>query len=170
MEGTNVTEVYEAFLAKIEQDEWQNVNDLIDAEKDWFQLLKIAIFRFKFPRISLELIKTTPLTPLTPSDISLEPSEPKEIITFAKTLTQGEIQVLATYMKDEWLKRQLASWQLMKQRFSTKDFEIFSPANLMAKIQASIELSKIECVNIINVYCRSIDGKPFDYSRWAGSK
>ena len=46
--------VYDAFLGKILEDEW-NDWDLEDIETDWHTLLMGAIPQFKFPRVSLEV-------------------------------------------------------------------------------------------------------------------
>ena len=54
--GTPFRVVYDAFLARIEQDEWSLITDIGQLERDWFELLKMAINRFMFPRVSLEYI------------------------------------------------------------------------------------------------------------------
>lgn len=154
MGGTPLTKVYETFLAKIEQNEWDAVEELVYAEQDWYKLLEMAINRFMFPRIPLDI-----------SPAVDESGDRK----FIADLTNAEIQVLATYMKNEWYKRNLASWELLKQQYSTKDFQVFSPANLMDKIKESIKLSDQECVSILNTYMRGINGKPFKWSNLAGS-
>jgi hypothetical protein len=49
---TPYTKVYEAFLARILEDEWENW--LIDeAMMDWRQILDMAVPHFKFPRVDL---------------------------------------------------------------------------------------------------------------------
>ena len=50
---TPYEKVYEAFLARILEDEWDEWL-LEEAEQDWRQLLEAAIPWFKFPRVSLE--------------------------------------------------------------------------------------------------------------------
>ena len=50
---TDLQVVYDAFLAKMLEDEWVNW-DLEDIEEDWKSLLKGALPWFKFPRVSLE--------------------------------------------------------------------------------------------------------------------
>ncbi len=152
--GTPLTKVYEAFLAKIEQNEWTTVEEMQAAEKDWFKLLEMAINRFMFPRISLDI------NPI---------EDPTNGFSFIATITTAEIQVLATFMKNEWLKRSLASWELIRQQYTTKDFQFFSPANQMGKIQEAINQSNDECLRILNVYGRAINGKPFNWSGLAGS-
>ena len=53
--ATPFLKIYDAFLARITADEWMLEEELAIVERDWQELLKIAIFRFKYPRISLEL-------------------------------------------------------------------------------------------------------------------
>jgi hypothetical protein len=50
---TPFTKVYEAFLSRILEDEWQQWM-MDEAEQDWRQIMENAITWFKFPRVSLE--------------------------------------------------------------------------------------------------------------------
>ena len=52
---TELQVVYDAFLGKILEDEWDNW-DLEDIEADWKVLLMAAIPNFKFPRVSLDIV------------------------------------------------------------------------------------------------------------------
>jgi len=52
--ATPFLKVYDAFLARITADEWTLEEELAIVERDWQQLLLIAIDRFKYPRVSLE--------------------------------------------------------------------------------------------------------------------
>ena len=52
--ATPFLKVYDAFLARITADEWTLAEELAIVERDWQQLLLIAIDRFKYPRVSLE--------------------------------------------------------------------------------------------------------------------
>ena len=73
-------------------------------------------------------------------------------------------------MKNEWLKRCLASWRLIQQQYHTKDFEFLSQANHMAKLQSMVELSNAEVLNMTNVYSRMREHKPFNWSQLAGGR
>lgn len=92
--ATPFLKVYEAFLARITADEWTLEEELAIVERDWRELLKMAIFRFKYPRVGLDIEE---------GDGGIE--------QFANELTNDEIQVLALYMKHEWIKRCIASWE-----------------------------------------------------------
>lgn len=146
--GTPFKVVNEAFLGRIEQDEWSLITDLADLKRDWFELMKMAIARFMFPKISLEY--------------------DEESECFVEELGQGEIQFLAVLMKNEWLKRCLATWRVIQQQYHTKDFEFLSQANHMAKLINLVELSNREVLNMTNVYSRMQNHSPFNWSQLAG--
>ena len=103
--ATPFLKVYDAFLARITADEWTLEEELAIVERDWQELLKIAIFRFKYPRVSLDI-----------EEVELE-TEGQENVSqlqtyqFVGDLTNDEIQLLALYMKHEWVKRCIASWE-----------------------------------------------------------
>ena len=146
--GTPFKDVYSAFLARIEQDTWIFGTDLDYLERDWYEIMKMAIARFMFPRVSLAL------------------NEEEE--KFVEELGDAEIQFLAVFMKNEWLKRNLATWKLIQQQYHTSDFQFTSQANHMAKLQEMVELSNKECLNMTNVYSRMRNHLPFDWGQLAG--
>lgn len=148
--GTPFKEVYNAFLARIEQDEWSLTTDLGNLERDWFELMKMAINRFNFPRISLEY------------------DENNEC--FVEKLGLQEIQYLAVVMKNEWYKRCVSTWRLIQQQYHTKDFEFLSQANHISKLLELVEQSNKECFNMADRYSRVINHKPFDWTKLAGGK
>ena len=47
--ATPFLKVYDAFLARITADEWTLEEELAIVERDWQELLKMAIARFKYP-------------------------------------------------------------------------------------------------------------------------
>lgn len=154
--GTPLQKVYDAFLTRISSDEWTLPEELDIAKRDWRMLLDIAIFRFRFPRIALDII-----------DASEVEGELQEVLDeyFVNNITQREIQVLATYMKHEWVRRCIASWEEVKMLYSNKDF---SQANHLDKlIKASDQIEK-ECNKNAATYSRSIDNQPFDFAQFAG--
>lgn len=136
---TPYSKVYDAFLAKILEDEWENWL-IEEAEEDWRQILESAIPWFKFPRISLE----------------------RNDEGFINDLGQAEIQILANFMKCEWLDRNIFSWENIKPLYSERDF---SPANMLDKLKQKYEQSKAMADKLESNYYRSINGKPFKYSK-----
>ena len=101
--ATPFLKVYDAFLGRITADEWTLEEELAIVERDWQELLKIAIFRFKYPRVSLEIEEVT-LNEESHTDTL-------KVYQFVNDLTNDEIQLLALYMKHEWVKRCIASWE-----------------------------------------------------------
>lgn len=125
--------VYDAFLARITADEWTLEEEFAMVERDWRQLLDIAIFRFKFPRVSLDYVPDCQCG----CDCNL---------AFTEDLNEDEIQLLALYMKHEWVKRCVASWENIRQLYADKDFSQANHLDKLIKLEASIadEVHKAE--------------------------
>ena len=134
--------VYDAFLSKILEDEW-NEWDIEDIEADWHSLLMGAIPQFKFPRVSLEI-----------NDEGL----------FEDDLNNEEIQILATYMKCEWLNRTIMTWENVKPLYEERDF---SQANLLDKFNQMLTAELKNAERLEAKYYRSIKRQPYDYTRLA---
>lgn len=145
--GTPFQAIYDSFLARISSDEWVLPDEMYIAQHDWFEFLKMAIFRFRFPRKSLEY--------------------DTDQMAFNEELDDAEIQMLAIYMKHEWVKRCVASWEEIKMLYSNKDF---SQANHLDKLIKLSEQLELECVKSSATYYRSIKGRPYDYTKLAGKK
>lgn len=123
--------VYEAFLARITADEWALEEELEIVERDWLQLLNMAVFRFKFPRVSLEQLDIDP----NPYDY-YEYEIPTQC--FKENLGNGEIQLLSLYMKHEWVKRCIASWENIRQLYADKEFSQANHLDKLIKLESSL--------------------------------
>lgn len=144
--ATPFLKVYDAFLARITADEWTLEEELAIVERDWQELLKMAIYRFKYPRVSL--------------DIDTDTS------TFINDITNDEIQLLALYMKHEWVKRCIASWENIRQLYADKDF---SQANHLDKLNNLQEAVELEVHRAEGIYDRSRNKRPADlFKKLAG--
>ena len=139
----SVYDVYDAFLPKMLEDEWLNWTDS-EREKDWRSLLDAAIPYFKFPRVSLEI---------------------REDVFVDKNVSNEEIQILATYMKCEWLNRTILTWENVKPLYVERDF---SQANLIDKLKQLLEREEYKALKLERVYYRSRKGRSFEYSKLAG--
>ena len=139
---TPFVKVYEAFLARILEDEWQQWM-MDEAEQDWRQIMENAISWFKFPRVSLE----------------------RDDDGFVGDLTSAEIQIIADFMKCEWLNRCIMTWENVKPLYEERDF---SQANLLDKLGNSLEQEQKKAEKRESIDYRSRNGKPFDYSKLAG--
>jgi hypothetical protein len=138
---TSYDVVYDAFLARILEDEWENWL-IEEAEMDWRQILEMAVPHFKFPRVDL-----------THDDSG-----------FSGDLGPEEIQIIANFMKVEWLNRCIMTWENVKPLYVERDF---SQANLLDKLQNMLESETMRAEKMESIYYRSIKGKPFKFSKLA---
>lgn len=159
--ATPFLKVYDAFLARITADEWTLEEELAIVERDWRELLKMAIFRFKYPRISLE---TEEVEAASSNDSGYKPP----ISQFIEDLANDEIQLLALYMKHEWVKRCIASWENIRQLYADKDFSQANHLDKLNKLEAAIndEVHRAE-----GIYDRSRNKRPANlFKKLAGKK
>ena len=141
---TPFTKIYDAFLSRILEDEWQYWM-IEEAKEDWRQIMENAITWFKFPRVSLDRSEES----------------------FLSELNVEEIQIIADYMKCEWLNRCIMTWENVKPMYEERDF---SQANLLDKMKNMLESERKSALSRESIYYRSIKGKPFDFSKLAGIK
>lgn len=78
---------------------------------------------------------------------------------------QEEIQILATFMKQEWLKRTVDSWENIKTQYDEADF---SQANLLKSFISLKDQVAQEARHLETIYYRSVNKNTFRYSRLAG--
>lgn len=142
---TPVQNLYDAFLVLVESDEWDVLEDF-QAQTDFKQLALAAIPWFKFPRCSLNW------------DANAE-------FFVDENITNTEIQILALFMKAQWYDRVVDSWENLRPYYTERDF---SPGKMLGEFRgrATEQLKKAKALEA--VYYRSINGKPFDYTRLAG--
>ena len=145
--ATPLSDVYDAFLAKVEADDWMlNEEDRAAVELDWRMLLDAAIAQFRYPRVPLD----------------------HDDAVFFSSLGNDEIQVLSSFMKLEWERRCLATWDNIRQLYSDKDF---SPGNLLDKITKTVVQTQDECRLALDRYDRAEHYKPNKiFGRLAGTK
>lgn len=106
--------------------------------------MEAAIPWFKFPRVSLE----------------------RDDSGFITELGTEEIQIIANFMKVEWLNRCVMTWENVKPMYTERDF---SQANLLDKLKNLLEFERTKAEKAESNYYRSIKGKPFDFSRLASN-
>mgnify|MGYP006052123369 FL=1 len=102
-----------------------------------------AVTWFKFPRVSLEFDDNG----------------------FVDDLNNEEIQIIADFMKCEWLNRCIMNWENVKPLYEERDF---SQANLLDKLDELQQAQEKKARQREANYYRSIKGKPFDFSKLAG--
>lgn len=140
---TSFDKIYDSFLSKVLDDEWELWTEE-EVKEDLQSLLMAAIVRFKFPRVSLDYSENS----------------------FTDDLSNEEIQILATYMKCEWLNRNILTWENVKPLYEERDF---SQANLLDKFNAMLEAENKNAAKLEAIYYRSVNKKPFAYSKMAGN-
>lgn len=149
--ATPFLKVYDAFLARITADEWTLEEELAIVERDWQALLQMSIFRFKYPRVDLEIEETE-----------------DGVLQFVNDLTNDEIQILALMMKHEWVKRCIASWENIRQLYADKDFSQANHLDKLNKLEAAVAE---EVWHAIGIYDRARDKRPADiFKKLAGKK
>lgn len=136
--------VYDAFLAKIEEDEWAWADDSATVEADWKALLDSALAYIKFPRVNLYEQDST---------------------GFVNQLGAQEVQLIANYMKVAWLDRDIHSWEKIRDQYGESDF---SQANYLDKLTKLLETSLKTADRLQHTYYRAPNGSPFQYSKLAG--
>lgn len=139
---TPFNKVYDAFHSRILEDEWQQWM-YEEAEEDWHLILENAITWFKFPRISLE----------------------RDESGFINDLSAAEIQIIADFMKCEWLSRSIMTWENIKPLYEERDF---SQANLLDKLSNMLKEERERAQLRESLYYRSYKGTPFNYGRLSG--
>ena len=135
--ATPLQDVYDAFLSKIEADDWMLTEEENVVTEDWRMLLNSAIMQFRYPRVSLDY--------------------DKESAVFTDNLGNDEIQILANLMKLEWIRRCISTWDNIRQLYSDKDF---SQANFLDKLNKTGEQVRDECRLMLDRYGRSTNYKP----------
>ena len=138
---TPYQKIYDSFLTKMLEDEWVNWEQH-EVEEDLRNLLEGAIPWFKFPRKDLA----------------------RDDEGFIEDLDNEEIQILANYMKCEWLNRTILTWENVKPLYEERDF---SQANLLDKFNQLLQKEEKKAQKLESIYYRSIKHRPFDYSRLA---
>ena len=154
--ATPFLKVYDAFLARITADEWTLEEELAIVERDWQELLKMAVERFKYPRISLEMEEVE------------QQDHGVTIMEFKEDLTNAEIQLLALYMKHEWVKHCIASWENIRQLYVDSDYSQANHLDKLLKLESSVAL---EVHKAEGIYDRSRNHSPSSiFRRLAGKR
>ncbi len=71
---------------------------------------------------------------------------------FHSDLSEETIDILVDLMRVEWLKQKLYNSDLMRNGMSTKDYTIFSPANLHAQIRETYQDARKDAKNRLYQY------------------
>ncbi len=83
------------------------------------------------------------------SDLSLRDDE---LMQFGCTLSIEELDILTEWMVYEWLTPYLNNTENLRNHLNTKDFSLFSPANLLSTIQNVHTISRKRAKSMMNEY------------------
>lgn len=111
---TLFSDIYITFLSKIKDYSLLSLDD-IDKEELMEKYLKSAIPKFKYCVKSL--------------------AYNDELKQFNEELTQEEIEILATLMTLNWLSPVINNQALLKEKFGSREFNIFSSSALLKEIK-----------------------------------
>ena len=114
--NTPFSKIYNCFYSKITDDMYMEL-DKAQTDALLEELFINALPWFEFPRVDI-------------SDYDLENQ------VYNISLTQEEINIIATYMVVGWLDQQLATIELVRMKYSGSDFKFTSQANHLSKVLA----------------------------------
>lgn len=112
--NTSFEEMYDFFLAGITDDMFMEMTKE-DTDALLEEILLASLPHFEFPRKNI-------------FDLDLTNK------TFGDKLTQEEMMIIRQYMISEWIGYQLATIDLIRQKYSGSDFKFTSQANHMQKV------------------------------------
>lgn len=146
--------IYDSFLSLITDDmymEWGQEETYADIKNMFLS----AISKFQFPRFKLYDFE----------EYDEEDMEDR----FNFLLTREEINIFAHLMTVEWLNRQLASVDVTRQAYSSRDFEFTSQANHLDKLIKLKESFVRESTRLQRLYTRrKIDDQGYFVPNYSG--
>lgn len=131
--ATQYSDIYNVFLGKVVDYDLPTFNDT-DREEILFGFMKSACVKFK----------KVCLVDLYDRDEVLD--------QFNQTLDDEIIDIISELMMVEWLKPKLLSTENLKNCLSTKDFSLFSPANLLKEMRETYETCRKTSIGLMNNY------------------
>lgn len=131
--ATQYSSVYNSFLGKITDYDLPKFDEL-DREEILYGFMVSACVNFKKACV-----------------VDLYDRE-ETLKQFNNDLDDEIIDILSELMIVEWLKPRILSTENLKNCLSTKDFSLFSPANLLKEMRETLSLCKANAKNLINNY------------------
>ena len=132
---TSLQEMYDFFLAGITDDMFLELTKE-DTEAMLEEILLAALPHFEFPRWSV------------PFDVDLKEK------TFNTVLTLEEKMIIRQYMISEWIGFQLATVDLIRQKYSGSDFKFTSQASHIKQLSEMKKQYEQKGFHLQRVYCR----------------
>ena len=132
---TTFQEMYDFFLAGITDDMFMEMTRE-DTEGVLEELLVAALPHFEFPRWQ------------NPFILDMENK------TFSNKLTSTEMMILRSYMIVEWIGFQLATVDLIRQKYSGSDFKFTSQASHIKQLVTLKQEYERKAFHLQRIYCR----------------
>jgi len=131
--ATQYSDVYNSFLGKITDYDLPKFDDT-DKEEILYGYMKSACVNFK-------------------NVCKVDLSDRDEVLKqFNLNLDDEIIDIITESMIVEWLKPKVLSTENLKNCLSTKDFSLFSPANLLKEMREILTYSRNNARSLINNY------------------
>ena len=141
--STPYEKVFTPFLSKVKDDYYANLN-ITDEEKieDMILLMNDAIEHFEYPKFDLDSRNDT-------------------LQIFNDNLDNATINIITSLMKLQWIERQIYDIELLRQRFSDRDFKKTSQAEHLSQLIKLQKETELECGKLKTKYSysKTIDSK-----------
>lgn len=140
---TPFQDIYDAFFNIVTDDmylEWTKEETVADIKN----ILMAALPKFRYPRFKLYDYEV----------VSLANGTKVVGDKFNFVLTQEELSIFAHLMMVEWIRRQIATTDITRQKYGSKDFQLTSQANHLSKLTNFKNDFKSECLELQNLYKR----------------
>ncbi len=151
--------IYDAFLSKVTDDMYMEMSEhetFLQLE----ELLLSALPYFEFPRVKLadnytlqEMVSVEEQEGVE-SDYIPVPAYIWQDGRFFVKLSDEEVNIIAVYMMAEWISRQIATVENIRQKYSNDDFKFTSQANHISKLVTLKEHYKQEGFHLQRLYKR----------------
>lgn len=138
MENTPFQEIFNCFDRIVTDDmyvEWSKEETFADLET----LMINGLFRFEFPRVPI-------------NNFTLSTDEEQGY--FNCKMTYEEIRIISLCAILEWIDRQILDVDVIRQKYSSKDFELTSQANHLSKLENLKKYYSQECFHYQRLYKR----------------
>lgn len=134
-ETTSFQEMYDFFLAGITDDMYMEMTEE-DTKEVLQELLMAAINNFEFPHWTEPFLL----------DFDTD--------SFSVKLTSTEMMIIRLYMISEWLGYQLASVDLVRQKYSGSDFKFSSQASHIKQLTSLKQEYELKALKMQRLYSR----------------
>lgn len=146
--STPYSKVFNSFLGKITDYTYESYTDE-ELGVDLTSLLNSSIIEFEYPKVNIR-------------------DKDDDMQIFNCDLGIDEIEVLSYLMVERWIERQINNIELIKQRFSNKDFQYTSQANHLDALYKNQERVQKKVVSLKTRYSYRQTGLQYNKPDFSG--